>query len=237
MTIHPDRVASVDRAARLIITFRSRYETVEKLTGVPWYVVGVLHMREASNDFRCCLCNGERIIGTARKTTLVPAGRGPFTTWEASAIDEIKRRKMDAIRDWSIERIAYEDEAWNGWGYWWKGDHTSAYDWAGTDIDHGGKYIADHVWSATAQDKQNGTMPVLRRICELANIKLHFDGEAPIAIASAPVAPVPAPAPSAPAAPAQTAAPAPARVDPQRQVGGLLNLIYSAIRAVLSRKS
>lgn len=198
---HEDRVSSVDRAARLIISYRPRYMNVEKLTGVPWFVVGVIHMREASNSFNCCLCNGERIIGTGRRTRLVPAGRGPYLTWEASALDELKaNRHMDRVKDWSIERICYEVEAYNGWGYWWKGDHSSAYLWAGSYIDHGGKYVADHVFDANAQDSQNGAMTVLKRIAQLTAIPLWFNGEQPEATPATP--PVDQPKPTAPAAPA-----------------------------------
>jgi lysozyme family protein len=226
MKVKPERVASVDRSARLLLSNKSRYETVASATNVPWFIIAIIHMREASGSFAGVLHNGEKIIGTGRKTKLVPAGRGPFKTWEDAAIDALNMKSLGKVKAWPIARICYEVEAYNGWGYWWRGDKSSAYLWAGTNIDGGGKFIADHVWSSTAQDQQNGAMAVLQRLMEL---------DPSIAKTVFPTSPsgVPSVAPTQSA----TSTSATSRVDPQRQVGGVLNAVYAAIRAVLSRKA
>lgn len=89
MTANAADKARITNAAKLILKGRARYEAVSAATGTPWGVIGVWHYRESACDFRGVLHNGERILGTGRKTKLVPAGRGPFTTWEEAARDAL----------------------------------------------------------------------------------------------------------------------------------------------------
>lgn len=225
MKVKAERLASVDRQARLLFSNKARYVTVARATNVPWWIIAIIHMREASGLFTGVLHNGEKIIGTGRKTTLVPAGRGPFKTWEEAAIDALNMKALGKVRAWPIARICYEVEAYNGWGYWWRGDKSSAYLWAGTNIDGGGKYVADHVWDAKAQDQQNGTMAVLSRIIEL-------DPTAAKAIPDAARVGTPdttAPKPTAPASGSG--------LDPHSLIGAALNLIFKIIQSIFKRKS
>jgi lysozyme family protein len=172
-------------AARKLIAGKARYQVIEKSIGVPWYLVAILHMRESGAHFEGVLHNGEKIIGTGRKTKLVPAGRGPFNTWEDAAIDALKLKGYQKITDWCIERIAYCAESFNGWGYFWKGV-PSAYLWSGSSVYKGGKYVADGVWDASAQDKQLGAMVVLRAMMDLDNtIRPGFAGSVPPAVKKA----------------------------------------------------
>jgi len=227
MKVKPERVASVDAAARRLLSNKTRYQTIEKASGVPWFVVAAIHQREASGSFAGVLHNGEKIIGTGRKTKLVPAGRGPFSTWEGAAIDALTMHPISKNKSWSIERICYHVEQYNGWGYWWRGDKSSAYLWAGTNIDGGGKFVADGVWSSTTQDSQNGAMATIKRLSELdPSIRLFNEGYSPVAVAPT----------SAPSAPTSSSKPLTASVDPQRQVGGVLNAAFKLIQSILKRK-
>lgn len=161
---------AIERAARRIVAARARYEAVGAQLGVPWAFIGVLHDRESGGNFRGVLHNGEHILGTGRKTRLVPAGRGPFTTWEEAAIDALRLKgySLDDGRDWdALERICFEAERFNGAGYYYRGV-PSAYVWSGTNIYRGGKYVADGVWSSTARDAQLGILPLYQRVLELA---------------------------------------------------------------------
>jgi peptidoglycan hydrolase-like protein with peptidoglycan-binding domain len=54
----------------------SEYVKLYKATGVPPQVTAVIHERESSGDLKGVLHNGEAIIGTGKKTKLVPAGHG-----------------------------------------------------------------------------------------------------------------------------------------------------------------
>ena len=67
VTRQPDAL----EAAEGIIADRARYENVQKATGVPWFFIGPVHHRESNRSFAGVLHNGERIIGTGRKTSLV----------------------------------------------------------------------------------------------------------------------------------------------------------------------
>jgi lysozyme family protein len=162
--------AGADKFAKKIIANEPRYRKIQDATGVPWYFVGLLHMRESSCDFRGVLHNGEHIIGTKKVTSLVPAGRGPFRSWEEAAIDALKLKGLHKIKDWPVERVAYEAERYNGLGYTKRGVN-SPYLWAGSNHQQPGKFVADHQWSPTAMDTQMGVMTVLRRIQDMQGNK------------------------------------------------------------------
>lgn len=114
------------------------------------WILGCIHYKEASCDFMGVLHNGERIIGTNRMTTIVPAGRGPFSTWEESAIDAINLHaaRWSKLRAGStdIGDILYAMERFNGTGYITGAGRsdTSPYLWACSNVnDNYGKYVRD----------------------------------------------------------------------------------------------
>lgn len=184
------RSTQINKQADIIIANRFRYERVEEKTGVPWDVIGVIHHRESNGSFAGVLHNGQRIIGTGKKTTLVPKGRGPFSSWEEAAIDALTNVHPYAarVKDWSIENTLDLLERYNGLGYRRKG-RPSPYLWAGTDQYVKGKYVADGKYDANHVDKQLGTAPVLYRIREI----VAADNMAPV--------PVPTPRPTKPDTP------------------------------------
>ncbi|WP_454617625.1 glycosyl hydrolase 108 family protein [Bradyrhizobium cenepequi] len=162
------------RQARLINSHRSTYEDVGKALGAPWYVVGVLHLREAGESdvgrWLCVLHNGEKIIGTGRKTSLKPEGRGPFTSFKAAAIDAFEVDDLKGRREWSecpIEFLAYVSERFNGFGYRDAHNMLSPYLWGGTKVQQRGKYVADGKFDENEMDQQIGTMAVLRSLQRL----------------------------------------------------------------------
>lgn len=152
--------------ARKIIAAEDRYRKVQAATGVPWFFIGALHMREDSCSFAGVLHNGDRIIGTGGLTTHVPAGRGPFSTWEESAVDALKLKNLHRVQDWSVARMLYSAEVYNGLGYVSHGVN-SPYVWAGTNQEQRGKYISDHNWDPNADDAQLGVAAVLIRLAQL----------------------------------------------------------------------
>jgi lysozyme family protein len=161
MIIRDNRRAAVDAIARKLIGSRPRYQAVEKATGVPWFVIAVLHERESDADFTTHLHNGDPLL---RRTYHVPAGRPPPParppfTWEESATDALTYDGLAAVKEWPVERIAYQCEAYNGWGY--HRGMPSPYLWSFSNIYRSGKYVGDGVFSASAVDKQCGVMPML----------------------------------------------------------------------------
>lgn len=159
------RSTQIESQAAQIMANRSRYDAVSAKTGVPWDVIAVIHYRESSCSFSGVLHNGERIIGTGRKTTLVPKGRGPFQTWEQAAIDALVNCAPYAAKnkDWSLGNTLDVLEAYNGLGYRKKG-LPSPYLWAGTDQYTSGKYVADGKFDPNTVDKQLGAAAILMAI-------------------------------------------------------------------------
>ena len=163
------RSTEINAQAAKIAAKRHRYEPVSKATGVPWDVIGVIHYREASGSFEGVLHNGQKIIGKGTKTTIVPKGRGPFSTWEEAAIDALVTAPPYAAKntDWSIGGTLDLLEKYNGLGYRKKG-LPSPYLWAGTDQYVKGKYVADGKYDPTHVDKQLGVAPILMKLREAA---------------------------------------------------------------------
>lgn len=172
--INPSFNSAIDRSARRIIANKTRYDAISELTGVPWDIIGVIHMRESNLNFNTHLHNGDSL---ARRTYHVPAGRpkdgkAPFT-FEVSAVDALTMKGWDKITDWDdISRQLYELERYNGFGYRSsKKRPHSPYLWAGTNQYTKGKYVKDGVYSASTVDSQLGTVAVLIRIRELEKPK------------------------------------------------------------------
>jgi lysozyme family protein len=167
------RIPSAFSAAQKIKANKSIYLECVNGTLVPWQFVGLIHCRESDFNFKATFCDGEPIIGTGRKTRMVPVGRGPYATFQESVIDELKRRGLHLITVWSVERLLFETEALNGWGY--LGKCNSPYDWGATTCygppeEAGGKYTEDHVFSKNVIDTQLGCAAILK---ELATIDLE----------------------------------------------------------------
>lgn len=166
--------AELTRVSNKIIKYKSVYQEVEKATGVPWQMIGVIHEREAGEQdigrFKGVLHNGELIVGTGRKTRLVPARRGPFDTWFDAAVDALKLEGFDKIKEWPVERILWALEPYNGYGYR-NGPHSngihyppmlSPYIWASTNHQQRGKYVSDGNFDPNVMDTQVGCAALLR---------------------------------------------------------------------------
>lgn len=230
--------AEAQKQVDLVVKHADVYKGIEAVTNVPWLVIGLLHLREAGPQdvgrWLCCLHNGEKIIGTGRKTRLVPKGCGPFSTFKAAAIDALKREGLTTV-NWSkdgIARVAYSSEIFNGFGYRQHGI-PSPYLWGGSSVQKRGKYVADGVYDANTMDPQIGTMTLLRVAMDTTGFSFGPIPVSPVAPTPAPVAPAPAPV-SPPPVPSK---PIIEQIDPQKQIGGLLNILYRFIQNILKRKS
>jgi len=190
MTILPGRKAGLDANARRILSHKDVYQAVErKLVSlghyVPWWAIGVIHLREADLNMNAQLAQGDPL---SRRSVHVPAGRGPFL-----GPDAFLRGCLDALidcaphtalwHDWSSGGTATAFELYNGLGYANMG-RPSPYNWSGSDQYRSGKYVSDGVYSSTAVDVQPGCMAVLRSMMAL-DPSIHFPG----ATTSIPTAP------------------------------------------------
>jgi lysozyme family protein len=133
---------------------KERYQAVSTTTGVPWAAIAVIHERESSQDWTASLAQGDP---WNRVSVHVPAGRGPFRSWEDAAIDALGNCAPYAARnkDWSIGGTLTRLEEYNGLGYAARGV-PSPYVWSGTDQYRCGKYIRDGVYDPNAVDSQLG---------------------------------------------------------------------------------
>jgi lysozyme family protein len=195
MAIRPERMAELRHSAGKLVDNQPRYQAIETASGVPWFVIALIHDLEASRRFDEHLHNGDPL--TAR-TVNVPAGRppngNPPFTWEQSAADALVFDKMTGIAPWTIERVAFELERYNGFGY--RDFHPqvkSPYLWSFTNIYTCGKYTADNVWSDTAVSGQCGAMALLHAMIDQGAVTVPLEGTAP--------APEPLPVPTGPPAP------------------------------------
>lgn len=182
MEVRGSKATDINATADKIVSKKVRYQAVELATKTPWYVVGLIHAMEGGCNFGTHLHNGDSL---SRRTVQVPAGRPksgePPFQWQDSAIDAIRYDGLDKVQTWSIERICYELEKYNGWGHvLHHADVNTPYLWSGTNQYARGKYVADGKWSSTAVSGQSGAMPILKRIMELdESVRPALSTEAP----------------------------------------------------------
>lgn len=168
MVLREDWLDRIDSAIGLVIKPEKtvRYRAVENMTGVPHWVVGVIHLLEASLDFSSHLHNGDPL---SAPTVNVPKNRPstwrPGITWAESAADALTSggRDLDKISDWSIGAALEVFEKYNGLGYRNRGI-MSPYLWSGSEYYDKGKYVEDKVFDPNATTKQIGAASILKRM-------------------------------------------------------------------------
>lgn len=160
--VKPEKLSELKSICGKILMNKSRYADVEAVTGVPWYIVACIHSLEASLDFGTFLQNGDPLFdhkGNPLKTTHVPKGVGPFSSWQEAAIHALGGAGAHAPR-----RLGYwlgYLETYNGTGYRRRGI-PSPYLWSYTDQYARGKYVEDGVFDPSAVSDQAGAAAILK---------------------------------------------------------------------------
>lgn len=178
----PGTTAKVEAAAaRVSGPMWKLYERLELYSGVPAVMTGLIHALECNNDIHGCLHNGQRIVGTSKKTTIVPIGRGPFNrfssledNWIDAAMDARFTQSRWEVPKWTVGYILRQCERFNGTGYInGKGkSELSPYVWACTNINDGlGKYTSDGKFNPAAP--ANGQVGVAAIMRELERMGLY----------------------------------------------------------------
>jgi lysozyme family protein len=162
---------ALSNAIRTIKEGRTAYQSVSDVTGVPWYVVAVIHGLESNYNFNSHLHNGDPLDA---RTSNVPEGRplkgNPPFTWEESAIDALEYDRALGIRSWNLPTLFWFLEGFNGWGYRvGAGINTtppsrSAYIYSGSKHYKRGKYGSDGVFDPGLVSQQLGCMILLKRL-------------------------------------------------------------------------
>lgn len=159
------RAALGDSIAKRLVAAKQRYKTVEAKTGVPWFVIAVIHERESSQNWMRSLAQGDPWNEVSVR---IPSGRGPFRSWEEAAIDALANCHPFLARrkDWSLAGILIALEMYNGLGYSNRGV-PSPYLWAGTDQYVRGKFVVDGRYDSQALDQQMGCAALLKAMMSI----------------------------------------------------------------------
>lgn len=198
-----ERTDEVDRTARDLLRNKTRYQEIEKLTGVPAVWIAATHLRESGADWKTNLAQGDPLT---RPSTHVPKGRPPLgpapndhfpVSFEYAAADALQYDRIDDITaPWTMPYALYKWERYNGWGYRDYHSILSPYLFAGTSLYSKGKYAADGKWDPNLRDKQLGVVPVAVRMMQM-DAELSFDQLPNIGADTGEVAP-PTPSPLKP---------------------------------------
>jgi len=164
MQTNPSLGATLDLVAGRLIaaTAKTQYSIVSEQTGVPWFVIAVIHERESSQSWKASLAQGDPWNAVSIH---VPRGIGPFASWADAAVYALSECAPFASKwnDWSVGGTLTLLEEYNGLGYANMGV-PSPYIWASTDQYKSGKYIADGHYDPNAIDTQLGCAALISRM-------------------------------------------------------------------------
>jgi len=175
LVIHTTKLSAVQRVVDRINKGKDIYERISSRTGVPWQLIGCIHNMESSCRPNTYLHNGDPLFdanGNPIPTVHVPAGVGPFNpqTFEEAAVHALNSERFKGNKDWSIERVLFLLEGYNGYGYSTRGI-PSPYLFSFSNIYEKGLYVADHVFDANAVSQQVGCACVLKLIWNVTEEK------------------------------------------------------------------
>jgi len=146
---------------------RDQYTAAADVPCLPWYFVGVIHALEASFNFKAHLHNGDPL---SKKTVQVPKGRPPVwnppNDWVSSAVDALQYEGFGNQDDWSLARILYRWETYNGFRSRTIYKIKTPYLWSFSNHYTKGKFVADNVWDSNAVSKQCGAAVILKVLVE-----------------------------------------------------------------------
>ncbi len=150
--------SKIDGARNIIVANRSRYEKVAQNLGVPWKLIGAIHYRESSCNFKTYLHNGDPL---GRPTTHVPKGL-LFNDWETAAEHAIRKFKRRGLSSDSsdLARMMLFAESYNGFGYRWNG-RRSEYVYGGTNMESMGRYTHDSKFDSSQRATRPGVAAIL----------------------------------------------------------------------------
>lgn len=160
----PAKEAQIQAQIKKIRLGEARYRALGERLGIPWFFIGIVHSLECSSNFALHLHNGDPL--TAR-TVRVPKGRPvagePPFSWEQSAEDALRLKRLVDLSDWSLPAMLFRWESFNGMGYRTRGLPTP-YLWSFSNLYKQGLFVADHVFDENARSKQCGAAVLLQRL-------------------------------------------------------------------------
>lgn len=158
-------IAAVKRKTDLMLSNKDRYLAIAHTFPNPcltWDIVCTIHEMECTQNFNKYLGNGQNLD---QVTTIVPAGRGPFATFEDGAIDALNLQlESHPFTDCSIGGKLYWLEGYNGYGYENYHHINSPYLWSGSQWYIKGKYTSDGQFDPEAVSQQIGVALLLKSL-------------------------------------------------------------------------
>lgn len=169
--ITPNRRAEVVAVAKRLAApaAKSRYQEIAQAVWKRadlWFVVAVIHEREASQHWDRQLGQGDPLN---RPSVNKPRGRGPFQNHDGH--DAFYWGAVDALMncppfaglwtDWSVGGVLTLWILYNGTGYEDFHHEASPYDWGATNQEQRGKYVSDGKFDPGAWDMQVGCAAML----------------------------------------------------------------------------
>jgi lysozyme family protein len=184
--IRPNKLGEVGTIVDRIVSGKARYRAAGKPHGVPWHVVGLIHMLEGSGSFSTHLHNGDPLTArTVNDPKRRPSTGHPPFTWEVSASDALVFDGLSTWTNWSLPGTLFVLERFNGFGYRRTAiDIPTPYLWSFSNHYTRGKFIRDNVFSATAVSKQCGAAVLLSNLVSRKLAKI--EGAVPVAGAAHP---------------------------------------------------
>lgn len=172
--IDQNRLAAIDRLAKLLVSFQPTYEKLQADLHIPWYFIGLIHCMESNFNFGTHLHNGDSLM---HRTMNVPAGRPPVGiadppfAWTTSATDALTQKGFQTQTNWTLPALLFRLEQYNGFGYRMRGRSTP-YLWSFSDLYVRGKFVKDRVFDPDAVSKQCGAAVLLKRLVERKDVML-----------------------------------------------------------------
>lgn len=164
MQVRPGMEANVEFYVARLVKNKPAYQQAGAPLGIPWAFIGVVHGMECGFNFQTHLHNGDPL---AARTLRVPRGRplagSPPFTWMDSARDALSMKRLHELADWSIPRMLYQLEAYNGFGYRARRVPTP-YLWSFSTLYAAGKFTGDGVFDAAAVSRQCGAALMLKAL-------------------------------------------------------------------------
>jgi lysozyme family protein len=160
-----DMKRNIDYYVSRLVKLKPKYEQITaELNGIPWQLVGIIHGMESGFDFSSHLHNGDPL---RERTVRVPRGRpalgAPPFTWRQSAVDALSLKDLHQVPEWSLPRMLFELERYNGMGYR-KRALPTPYLWSFSNLYTKGRYVRDHEFDANAVSKQCGAVVMLKAL-------------------------------------------------------------------------
>ncbi len=164
-TVRPEHAGNVAYYVKRLTQGRPIYSQVgNDLNGISWMFIGVIHGMECGFNFAGHLHNGDPLL---TRTVHVPAGRpmagSPPFTWRQSAVDALTLKGFHEVGDWSIPRMLYLLEKYNGFGYRMRRVPTP-YLWSFSNLYEKGKFVQDGRYDPEAVSKQCGAALMLKAV-------------------------------------------------------------------------